>query len=228
MGERYDIGTGLYTPQEAAGMMPGLSASRIARWTRGTQYRDRTGTCRTVEPIVRRPGAAAGDTLLTFRELIEVHLVHLFLRAGVSFQEVRLASSILAERLGSEHPFVYRRLRTDGKRIFADLEEGTLETLRNGQLVFTDVIAPYLRNLDYDPDDYACRWYPLGRERSVVVDPRRAFGQPTTTRGIPTSVLAGDVAAGQSVADVAWCYDVPESVVRDALTFERQTMGAAA
>ena len=39
-----------------------------------------------------------------------------------------------------------------------------------------EALALYLRRMDFDADGLAERWYPLGRERPVVLDPAISFG----------------------------------------------------
>jgi len=67
------------------------------------------------------------------------------------------------------------------------------------------------------------RWWPMGQETPVVIDPARAFGQPILSdAGIPTSTLADAVAAEGSVATVARLFRVAPRSVRAALRFEQR------
>lgn len=85
-----------------------------------------------------------------------------------------------------------------------------------------EVLAPYLRYLDYEPDT-AARYWPLGKERSVVLDPQRSFGAPIVRRGVPTSALAAAVRAEAGDVDkVARFYDVTRQEVSDAVEFEQR------
>lgn len=56
--------------------------------------------------------------------------------------------------------------------------------LRNGQRVFTGLVADCLQRIDYGPDGYAHLLHLPGyQDRQVVVDPSRAFGQPMFVHG---------------------------------------------
>jgi uncharacterized protein (DUF433 family) len=92
---------------------------------------------------------------------------------------------------------------------------------------FADIVEPsvYAR-VDW-VDDLAARWWPLGQDHAVVLDPAVLFGAPRAadTR-LPTAVLAavvvaegGGEAAIQAVAD--W-HGVSASPMRDALKFETE------
>jgi uncharacterized protein (DUF433 family) len=81
--------------------------------------------------------------------------------------------------------------------------------------------------LDFDPADVPTRWWPLGRENGVVVDPQLSFGAPVLAdAGIPTRTLA-DVYAGEREYDagralnrVASMYRVTPAQVERAVQFE--------
>ncbi len=76
----------------------------------------------------------------------------------------------------------------------------------------------------YDAGEVARLRFPLGLDRrSLVIDPARAFGRPVATEsGIPAEVLADAVAVEGSVADAARAYEVPISVVKDAVRFRER------
>ena len=74
------------------------------------------------------------------------------------------------------------------------------------------VIEPSLKNLEFE-SDVATRWWPLGRAKGVVVDPKRQFGQPIDdATGVPTSVLAQAAqprARPPSPPSGSWCRSLP-------------------
>jgi uncharacterized protein (DUF433 family) len=67
------------------------------------------------------------------------------------------------------------------------------------------------------------RWWPMGREQPVIIDPKRNFGQPTLfSEGIPTSVLAKSVKANEgSVEEVAGWYEISPELVKAAIRYEQ-------
>jgi len=72
------------------------------------------------------------------------------------------------------------------------------------------------------------RWFPLGKEKSVVVDPSVAFGAPTIAgRGVQTAnifdLYEGE---GRNVGDVAAWLDLPPEAVRHAVEFEEALAAA--
>jgi uncharacterized protein (DUF433 family) len=164
---------------------------------------------------------------------MELLFVRAFLRKGISLQRVRKASSEASRITGEDHPFARRRLFTLRKDILMELEQGgqsvLLELLSGGQLGLRDVIVESGRSIDFDPQTgFASRWWPLGKNKPVVINPRIAFGAPSiANRGILTSTVhdlyRGE---GRSVERAASWLRIDRDDVKAAVEFE-QSLHAA-
>lgn len=221
------VGVGLYTIPEAS-RLARIPAARLRRWVHGYSYRVGTET-RHSGPVWRQQLPAIDELIaLGFLDLIEARFVNAFLEYGVSLHTVRLASERARELFQKDHPFATRRFKTDGRGIFAEITETEakgepkLLDLVRSQFAFHSVISPSLyAGLDFSDDDRVLRWYPVPRNKAIVVDPQRAFGRPITSReGVPTEVLASAARVEQSVKRAAKWYDVSVSAVRAAVAFE--------
>jgi uncharacterized protein (DUF433 family) len=223
-GERL-FGLGLYTVPETARLIE-VPAQRIRRWLRGYDFRRHNTTHRSAplwRPEVPEVEGAVG---LSFLDLIELRLIGRFLSEGVSLHAVRRALLRAREVFGREHPFATRRFQTDGRTIFLETtdqgDEPRLFDLLSNQYAFRRFVAPSFKDIDFE-GDAAARWWPLSKSRTVVLDPRRSFGQPIAApAGVPTATLAAAVAAEGSVEAVASWFEVEPTSVRDALEFERK------
>ncbi len=61
----------------------------------------------------------------------------------------------------------------------------------------------------------------MGRDSSVVLDPKRNFGQPIAcASGVPTQILVASRKANGSVKAAAQWYEVPPDEINDAEAFE--------
>jgi len=221
------IGVGLYTVPEAA-RLTGISAGRLRRWLRGYTYRagDRQANS---APVWRREVPDIDGTLgLGFRDLMEARFVDAFREASVPWRVIRLCAERARELNAGDHPFSSQRFRTDGRTIFAEVLNEAGETqlldLARSQFAFERVIAPTLyASIDFSDRDAPLRWWPLGRQTPIVVDPARSFGQPIISDGgVPTAMLADAVQAEGSVAKVARLYRLQPQSVRAALRFEHR------
>ena len=193
-------------------------------------------------PLLRtKPLAIGDDHILSFQDIIQLLFIKLFRDEKISMPVIRAASDRAALKWQSDHPFAIRRLRHDGKTIFAELslkdfEDGRdpevsrdriLEDLQQGQIVISSIAKPYLfSKLDYNPDDVAC-WWPLGKEKRIVIDPRRNFGKPIDNKsGVSTYSLYAMVRGGEEPEKVARWYEVDEQAVEDAIEFEHYLKAA--
>lgn len=126
----------------------------------------------------------------------------------------------------TSHPFTLKRFEHDGRtiieRLRADGEERLVDRYTTQQLMRA-VMLPLVRKLRYeDLTEEACRYYPLGPDRGVVLDPRRSFGEATTVRrGVPTRVLLDAIEAGESRPAVERWYRVDREELDAALEYER-------
>jgi uncharacterized protein (DUF433 family) len=167
-----------------------------------------------------------GTLVLSFLDLVEVRFVDRFVSAGLSLRVIRLALDRAREVIGHSHPFSTRQFRTDGRSIFIEIadraDEPLVYDLVRNQYVFSRIVAPSFRDLEFEGNE-PVRWWPLTDRRSVVVDPARAFGQPIVFEaGVPTASLAAAVEAEGSIQAVARWYEIDVRAVRDAVEFEQR------
>lgn len=219
-------GIGIYTMPEAARLV-GKSPATIRRWLLGYRFPTKSGMGGESPPIFQpQLPQLEAHWAIGFLDLVELLFIKAFLEQGVSLQTIRRAAREAARRWETSHPFCLRRLATDGRTIFATLQDETGEEslleLTRSQLCFRDVLSPYLRQLDYDRVGDVSRWWPLGKEVPVFVDPSISFGKPVVARyNIPTEALFAAVQADQAQQEVAEWFDVPVEIVRAAVRFER-------
>ena len=97
--------------------------------------------------------------------------------------------------------------------------------VRNNQRAFADVVARYLRRVDFAPDGYAQVIHlPQYRLAEVTIDPDHAFGRPRFARG---GAGLDDVIdlfrAGEPVDAVAAEFGLSRDEVEDALRANTRT-----
>lgn len=225
------FGIGSYTIRETARLLR-TSPTTISRWMRGYSFK-RKGKVHTSPPLwqTQWPAGDNGRIELGFRDLIELRFVKAFTDAGVGLLAIRNCLDYARDLVGDERPFSTCRFRTDGRTIFLQSEklandEAELLDLKRSQYVFGRVIERTFKDLDIEADAVA-RWRPFNGKDSIIIDPERSFGQPIASRsGVPTIVLAQAVEAEGSQERVARLFEVPLSIVRDAVRFE-STLGTA-
>lgn len=220
------FGVGIYSVAEAS-RLTGVSPGRIRRWLRGYAFTSKGFDHQSPPVWLPSLPTIGGRLALSFLDLIEVRFVDAFRKHGVSWSTIRRAEQRARDEFGTTHPFSSRRFKTDGRSIFAVVQEdhgehALLDIVRS-QYAFVRILSPYLKGLDFSDGDQPLRWWPLGDRRRIVLDPDRSFGQPIVAgEGVPTAVLARAFETEKSVEAVAQWYDVAPRSVRDAVEFEEK------
>ncbi len=219
------IGAGVYSPAEAA-RYTGVASGKIIRWFRG--HHNQNGDYLALwEP---KFDTTEGQLFLSFRDLAEVRVAEALVKiAGLSPQKVRRAIILARTMLNDSRPLSSARFKTDGRNVFLkianegeDQERDQLLDIFKSQFAFARIVEPSLKDLDY-VDMVPTKWWIAGREKKIVIDPKRAFGRPIDEpTSVPTSVLANAFAAEGSFANAAKAYSVPIASVRRAVEFEKR------
>ena len=237
---------GLYPLPDAARLAQ-LDPRIARRWAEGYDFKYRGETRHRPGVMALTLPAVGRQVDLTFPELLTLRLVKGFRDTGLSLRTIKRVAWVAARDYGTPTPFVSQRFRTDGRRIFMELERlepsnddpavsrHDLELIEvlSGQRAFAEIVEPSLfARVDW-VDDMAARWWPLGQEHAVVLDPKVMFGAPRVRDSrLATSTVAAAVRAeggGEAgVAAVADWYGIPSAHVRDAAEFETEWLRRAA
>jgi len=217
--------TGIYTITEAS-RLTGVSPRRIRRWVRGYEFKVKHGRHRSPAVWSTQLDQIGHAVALGFFDLLEVRCVDAFVSAGVGWKTLRQVHEQAMKLVGHAHPFCTNQFATDGQTIFMEErgkhDEVALWDLRDLQRVFDRIIRPFLKNVEFDSEQFPQRWWPRGKDHLVALDPRRNFGQPIVFQeGIPTQILARSVRANGSLEDVAHWFEINSVSVRKAVEFEQ-------
>ncbi len=226
LSELHITGRGIYSFSRAAEIV-GVPPQTLRQWTLGRRAPVGSVSAR---PLVRLDVPELdGERVLSFLNLVEVRLIGEFRRLKLPLQYIRQVIDVLEQSYDTTHPLACLRLQTDGRSIFAEIDESgefacvEIAGRRPNHVVFDEVIRPLFREIDFaGSPKLARRWYPIGRGAGVVVDPEIAFGEPVLkASGIPTRTLARQVTrGGDSIETVAAWYEVPRGAVQTALDYE--------
>jgi len=223
-----------------------LEAARLAhmptqtagRWVRGYAYMHKGERRHSMAvPSLAERSSARGNVrsgtgpLLDFEQLLTLLLVKAFHSKGLSIQRIKKAASKAQEIYGVENPFVTRQFKSDGNKVFIDLDpkasgrERQLINLLSDQHEFHAVVEPSLFRDVVFVGERAGQWWPLGRNHAVLVAPDRQSGAPhVANTGVRTDVVADMVEAegggdAGGAAAVEWFGLTPDQV-DDAVRFE--------
>jgi uncharacterized protein (DUF433 family) len=214
-----------YTLAEAA-RYSRLPVATLRSWVLGREYPTTAGGGRfppLIRPASRRP------PLLSFSNLVEAYILRsLRTEHGVSVRALRKALAYAEKALDIDRLLLRPELRAEAGKIFLDRYGELIELSASGQLAMRRLLETYLKRVEWDSTKFPARLYPFvfadepNDERSIVIDPRIAFGRPVLLRrGVSTSAIAERIDAGESVEDLAADYNLESSEIEQAALYER-------
>jgi uncharacterized protein (DUF433 family) len=219
----------LYTQAEAAAYLD-MASSTFRNWARGyrNSFPDRPEVVGS--PLITYLGSPhSSHPSIPFIGLAEGMFLSALRRANVPLQKIRPALDMVRDHIGVEHALASRRLYLLGAQFLYEIgddlggedkrETRKLIVLKDGQYVFREAIESYLTRIEYDEvgNQYARKIDLPGYEvAQISVLPGVNFGRPFFTRtGTPLYVVADDLRAGESVAEVADDYGLPEDQIAE-------------
>lgn len=212
-----------YTIEESARYLH-VDYEKISYWVIGG-----TGIAPLSTVFTRRP------FLLSFKNLVECFVLE-SLRSihGMSLQEIRKSIERLRISKPSKYPLADYTLHTErGRLIYLDENGEQLICLtKSGQMVFREIVMPFLKRVERNERGIARRLFPFTRKehlksptdapRVVMIDPTVAFGMPVLVNSrISTAFLLSRKKGGASVKQLAADYGRPETEIEEALKLEQ-------
>ena len=213
----------LYDESLAAEVL-GIPSATLHYWLGGGERRGRT-----YAPVLRP--AATGSHTVTWGEFVEARYLREYRRSlGATLQRLRAFIEHLRDELGVTHPLAHARPWVGpGRHLFISAQEqaGLPPELwacvepQSGVMLLLPAAESFLERVEFDDEENGAvvRLRPGGPDSAVVIDPEVRFGSPVVS-GIPTETIAEQVAAGDSVENVARDFNLGLATVVDALRFE--------
>lgn len=212
----------------------------LSSWIHGRKYRLDDGSDKFWPPVIQLPDP--NKPQLSFFNLVEVHVLLGIRRIyNVQFYKIRDTLRYLETAFPNQkNPLAREEFWTDKFDLFIKNAGGLICTSRHGQQVIEEAVRQYLHRIDRDVDLSPFRLYPFSSQiifkmedsrhgprdleiepKNVVIDPLVSFGRPTVAgTGIATNVIAGRFKAGEKIAALADDYEIEESQVKEALSYE--------
>lgn len=214
------IGNGIYTVGEISRILR-LPYAKVSAWLK--RYWDgRLG-----EAYSRNYSWKVNDTkAVGFHTLVEFYVMMQFSEAGVRPVQVLHAHMELSSMYGTAFPFakkeVLESIQTDGKKIFLKTPKGMI-TLDGTRQLNLEFIEMFFRKLEFGAGQLATSFYPLGKEKSIIVDPKRQFGHPVIGgANIYPETIYNLHKAGEPDSFIAFTFEISEQEVLDAIEYCNQ------
>jgi len=161
---------------------------------------------------------------ISFHTLIEFYVLILLREAGVNLRSVLQAHLELSKYCNTAFPFaqkdILNGIHTTGKKIYFETNNGSIFSLDGTKQFKLDFIRLFFKNIDFDNELIASRFWPLGKDKNIVVDPMRQFGHPVVgSTNIFPETLYNLFKAGEPINFIAFTYEIDPKNVFDAIEF---------
>ena len=209
------LGNGIYTVPDLAFILQ-LPQGKVRRWLNDF-YNVRLGS----KYKGKYSWGQGKEKATNFFTLIEFYVVYKLRENEVGVKTILEAHQLMSRQLKTVYPFASSEVLTEGKNIFYSTGDDTmLYANKSQQIVIRKAIESFCKKIDFSEDRLARRYWPLGKDHEVVVDPLHQFGQPVISgTNINASVIYSMYESGEPLQAIGILFDLTEKQVNDAVAF---------
>lgn len=157
---------------------------------------------------------------VNFYVLVELYTCFLLKEKGASTFAIMKARESMVKELNIPYPFASHKVLLAGRKILYQLEDLFISADGTKQINLSEIIKNFALNLDFDKNNLAMKYWPKGKNNSIVVDPQHQFGQPVINgTNINAEGIFSMYESSEPVEVIAILYDLTEKQVWDAVNF---------
>lgn len=163
----------------------------------------------------------------SFYTLIEFYTFYQLRQNGLSAQKILNAHDVISKKIDTPFPFASSIILTDGKFIFFSIDD--MSTLihadKSLQSLIIDIIKTFCKKIEFNSSKLAERYYPLGKNNTIVVDPHHQFGQPTIKNtNLLTETVYNIYIGTKSIKSISKLYDINSNQIKDVIKFHAKSI----
>ena len=220
--EHIKLGNGIYTVPDLALILQ-LPKHRVRRWL--TDFYD------------KRLGEAYGggysigdgrDRITNFHTLIEFYVFYVLREQKMGVSKILEIHRHMSKELKTKYPFASYKLLVNKKQVLYGVDEDTwVHADKSNQIIIHKIIEDFFQKLDFSEKDIAERFWPMGKNHQIVVDPHHQFGQPVIQgTNINAATIFSMYESGEPLSTIGILYDLTEDQVNDAVAFCKRKSAA--
>jgi len=208
------LGNGIYTVPDLALILQ-LPQHKVRRWL--VDFYDQ----RLAENKGRYSWGEGRERATNFLTLIEFYVFYMLREQKIGAGKILEAHKHMSKELKTPYPFASYKLLVNKKHILYGIDEDTwVHADRSNQIVIHKIIEDFFKKVDFSDNDLAKRFWPLGKDHSIVVDPHHQFGQPVIHgTNINAATIFSMYESGEPLPTIGILYDLTEEQVNDAIAF---------
>jgi len=161
---------------------------------------------------------------VSFHTMVELYTFFKLKESGVDSRRILHAHNELTKMYETPFPFAMKetqdKISTDGKYIYFKIGEKDIVSLDGKKQFNIEFIKLFFKKLDFDEDELASRLWPLGKDKSILCDPKRKFGLPIiNSKNIYPETIFEMHKAGDSKKFLALTYNLTLNQIEDAIEY---------
>jgi uncharacterized protein (DUF433 family) len=158
---------------------------------------------------------------VNFYTMMEFYIFYQLRRLNISTRKILKAHTYLSDLLQTPYPFADARLLTDGRTIFFEEDVDSIIAIDGkDQRSFRKIMIDFCKKIEFGDQTIAKKFWPLSKNKSVVIDPEHQFGQPIVDgTNIRVETIFELFKAGESIDRIANLYEISHSSVKDAIAY---------
>lgn len=166
---------------------------------------------------------------INFYSLIEFYTFYKLREKGIGASTIRKLHEELSVNFNTPYPFAYAydyyiEKRKHKKFVIIDFIDGLWKHDGKKKLYLKFYLDEFLEKIEFDDNNFAKKFFPLGKNKKVVVDPLHQFGQPVIDgTNIKTQTIYHLHNGGETNENICILYDLTENQVQDAINFHRKS-----
>jgi len=203
--DKIGLGTGIFLTSDIS-LILGINTQKVNSWLENywsekIHYFEKTKT-------------------VNFLTLIEVYVFNTFLENGVKRNKIKKFHKNLSEKLNTDYPFAHHEFFYSNKEIYTS-KQTNIYFDTDFNYIIDSFIIPFTNKIEYsDVTNIATKFYPLGKNSNIVIDPQIQFGKPTVngTR-LTTDVIEEMLKNKMKPKVIASWYEVEEEIICEIAKF---------
>ena len=211
------LGNGIYTVPDLALILQ-LPKAKVRRWL--TDFYGQ----RLAHSNGNYSWGEGRERATDFLTLIEFYVFYRLREQKLSAGKILKAHKHMSKELKTRYPFASYKLLVDEKNILYGIDEDTwVQANKTNQIVIHKMIENFFQKIDFSEKDLARRFWPLGKDHNIVVDPHHQFGQPVIHgTNVAAATIYSMYESGEAPSTIGILYDLTEQQVADAIEFSKR------
>lgn len=198
------LGTGIFLPEDIS-LILGLEKNKINNWLKNYWS----------ENIVKNNKVKS----INFLTMIEIYVFNTLLENGFARKKILETYKNLSNIFKTNYPFANKTLYYSSNNIFCEKNNLYFDSMKN--YIISDFIIPFINKIVFSEiTNLAEKFYPLGKQSNIVIDPQIQFGRPIIkgTR-LTIDVIYELIQNNATIKDIQFNFDIEEDTIKEVYKF---------